>query len=64
MRRTRVVEPRFAPWVYDPQGNTTSIIVEEGRAILDGSDLSLIQAEDLDDAARKAVAAAASEVPA
>jgi hypothetical protein len=31
--RTRVVEPRFAPWVYDPQGNTTSIIVEEGRAI-------------------------------
>jgi len=31
--RTRVVGPRFAPWVYDPQGNTTSIIVEEGRAI-------------------------------
>lgn len=31
--RTRVVEPRFAPWVYDPQGNTSSIICEEGRAI-------------------------------
>jgi hypothetical protein len=31
--RTRVVEPRFAPWVYDPAGNTTSIIVEEGRCI-------------------------------
>ena len=31
--RTRVVEPRFAPWVYDPQGNTTSLIIEEGRAI-------------------------------
>jgi len=31
--RTRVVDTRFAPWVYDPQGNTTSIIVEEGRAI-------------------------------
>jgi hypothetical protein len=31
--RTRVVEPRFAPWVYDSQGNATSIIVEEGRAI-------------------------------
>ncbi len=31
--RTRVVEPRFAPWVYDPQGNTSSTIVEEGRAI-------------------------------
>ncbi len=31
--RTRVVDPRFAPWVYDSQGNTTSIIVEEGKAI-------------------------------
>jgi hypothetical protein len=31
--RTRVVEPRFAPWVYDAAGNTTSIIVEEGRCI-------------------------------
>ena len=31
--RTRVVEPRFAPWVYDPQGNASSLIVEEGRAI-------------------------------
>ena len=31
--------------------------VEEGRAILDGSGLDLIQAEDLDDAAAKAVAA-------
>jgi hypothetical protein len=31
--RTRVVDTRFAPWVYDPQGNTTSIIVEEGRAV-------------------------------
>ncbi|MGH2595251.1 MAG: ADP-forming succinate--CoA ligase subunit beta, partial [Actinomycetota bacterium] len=31
--------------------------VEEGRAILDASELSLIQAEDLDDAAAKAVAA-------
>ncbi len=31
--RTRVVEPRFAPWVYDPAGNTTSIIIEEGRCI-------------------------------
>ncbi len=31
--RTRVVEPRFAPWVYDTAGNTTSIIVEEGRCI-------------------------------
>ena len=39
--------------------------VEEGRKILDASGLALIQAEDLDDAARKAVAAAASttEVP-
>jgi malate-CoA ligase subunit beta len=32
--------------------------VEEGRLILDGSGLDLIQAEDLDDAAAKAVAAA------
>ena len=31
--RTRVVEPRFAPWVYDPQGNASSLIIEEGRAI-------------------------------
>lgn len=31
--RTRVVEPRFAPWVYDPAGNTSSIIIEEGRCI-------------------------------
>jgi succinyl-CoA synthetase beta subunit len=31
--------------------------VEEGRAILDGSGLDLIQAEDLDDAAARAVAA-------
>jgi hypothetical protein len=31
--RTRVVEPRFAPWVYDASGNTTSVIVEEGRVI-------------------------------
>jgi hypothetical protein len=31
--RTRVVEPRFAPWVYDPAGNTTSVILEEGRVI-------------------------------
>jgi hypothetical protein len=31
--RTRVVDPRFAPWVYDPQGNAASIIVEEGRAV-------------------------------
>ncbi len=31
--RTRIVEPRFSPWVYDPQGNTSSIICEEGRAI-------------------------------
>jgi succinyl-CoA synthetase beta subunit len=39
--------------------------VAEGRAILDASGLALIQAEDLDDAARKAVAAAApQEVPA
>jgi succinyl-CoA synthetase beta subunit/malate-CoA ligase subunit beta len=40
--------------------------VQEGRAILDESGLSLIQAEDLDDAARKAVAAAGQpqEVPA
>jgi succinyl-CoA synthetase beta subunit/malate-CoA ligase subunit beta len=33
--------------------------VEEGRRILDGTDLALIQAEDLDDAAAKAVAAIA-----
>jgi succinyl-CoA synthetase beta subunit len=33
--------------------------VEEGRRILDESDLALIQADDLDDAATKAVAAAA-----
>ena len=33
--------------------------VEEGRRILDDSGMSLIQAEDLDDAARKAVAAVA-----
>ena len=39
--------------------------VDEGRAILDASGLALLQAEDLDDAARKAVAAASStEVPA
>ena len=31
--------------------------VEEGRAILNDSGLALIQAEDLDDAAAKAVAA-------
>lgn len=31
--RTRVVDPAFAPWVYDPAGNTTSVIVEEGRVI-------------------------------
>ena len=31
--------------------------VDEGRAILDASGLDLIQAEDLDDAASKAVAA-------
>jgi hypothetical protein len=31
--RTRVVDARFAPWVYDIQGNATSIICEEGRAI-------------------------------
>ena len=31
--RTRVVDPRFAPWVYDPQGMAASVIVEEGRAI-------------------------------
>jgi hypothetical protein len=31
--RTRVVEPRFAPWVYDSQGNASSLIIEEGRAI-------------------------------
>jgi succinyl-CoA synthetase beta subunit/malate-CoA ligase subunit beta len=33
--------------------------VEEGRRILDGSGLALIRADDLDDAARKAVAAVA-----
>ena len=40
--------------------------VEEGRRILDESGLTLIQAEDLDDAASKAVAAvdATQEVPA
>lgn len=37
--------------------------VEEGRAILDASELSLIQAEDLDDAAAKAVAAVGEGVP-
>jgi hypothetical protein len=31
--RTRVVEPSFSPWVYDPAGNTTSVIVEHGRVI-------------------------------
>lgn len=31
--RTRVVDPAFAPWVYDPAGNTTSVIVEDGRVI-------------------------------
>ena len=38
--------------------------VDEGREILDESGLALIQAEDLDDAAAKAVAAASEEVPA
>ena len=38
--------------------------VAEGRRILDDSGLDLIQADDLDDAARKAVAAAATAVPA
>ena len=38
--------------------------VEEGRAILDASGLSLIQAEDLDDAAAKAVTAVGEGVPA
>ncbi|MGZ8566857.1 MAG: ADP-forming succinate--CoA ligase subunit beta [Actinomycetota bacterium] len=38
--------------------------VDEGRAILDGSGLELIQAEDLDDAATKAVAAASQGAPA
>ena len=38
--------------------------VEEGRAILDASGLSLIQAEDLDDAAAKAVSAVGDGVPA
>jgi len=31
--RTRVVDPKFAPWVYDSNGNTTSVIVEEGKVI-------------------------------
>jgi len=31
--RTRVVDPQFAPWVYDPHGNTASVIVEDGRVI-------------------------------
>lgn len=31
--RTRVVDPRFAPWVYDPMGSATSVIVEEGRVV-------------------------------
>jgi succinyl-CoA synthetase beta subunit len=35
--------------------------VEEGRAILDASGLALIQAQDLDDAARKAVAAVGAD---
>ena len=44
--RTRVVDQRFAGWVYDADGNTTSIIVEEGRAIglwqfRDGDSISL-----------------------
>jgi succinyl-CoA synthetase beta subunit/malate-CoA ligase subunit beta len=38
--------------------------VEEGRAILDAGGLSLIQADDLDDAAAKAVSAVAEGVPA
>jgi malate-CoA ligase subunit beta len=38
--------------------------VAEGRRILDESGLDLIQADDLDDAASKAVAAAATAVPA
>ena len=38
--------------------------VEEGRRILDESGLTLIQADDLDDAASKAVAAVEEEVPA
>ena len=37
--------------------------VEEGRAILDRSGIRLIQAEDLDDAATKAVAASERAVP-
>ena len=36
--------------------------VDEGRAILKDSGLALIQADDLDDAAAKAVAAARDEV--
>ncbi|MCP4500803.1 MAG: winged helix DNA-binding domain-containing protein, partial [Deltaproteobacteria bacterium] len=31
--RTRVVDARFAPWVYDSAGNTTSVVVEEGKVI-------------------------------
>lgn len=31
--RTRVVDTSFAPWVYDPAGNTSSVIVEAGRVI-------------------------------
>lgn len=31
--RTRVVDPAFAPWVYDPAGNSASVIVEDGRVI-------------------------------
>ena len=31
--RTRVVEPGLAPWVYDPAGNATSVVVEDGRVI-------------------------------
>ncbi len=31
--RTRVVEPQFAPWIYDPAGNSASVIVEDGRVI-------------------------------
>jgi succinyl-CoA synthetase beta subunit/malate-CoA ligase subunit beta len=38
--------------------------VDEGRRILDGSGLTLVQAEDLDDAAAKAVAAVGDGVPA
>lgn len=31
--RTRVVEPGLSPWVYDPAGNATSVVVEDGRVI-------------------------------